>query len=73
MKQAFENLPVEYIGVSTPAFWKRGSTASGLNQAAIASMRQPQVRTLHPPPIRKGLRSECERLPRATRGHSGAL
>ena len=35
MKQAFENLPAEYIGVSTAAFWKRGSTASGLNQAAI--------------------------------------
>jgi len=35
LKRAFENLPVEYVGVSTPAFWKRGSTASGLNQAAI--------------------------------------
>ena len=35
LTQAFENLPVEYIGVSTPAFWKRGSTSSGLNQAAI--------------------------------------
>lgn len=35
MKRAFENLPAEYIGVSTPVFWKRGSTASGLNQAAI--------------------------------------
>ncbi len=35
MKRAFANLAVEYIGVSTPAFWKRGSTASGLNQAAI--------------------------------------
>ncbi len=32
---AFENLPTEYIAVSSPAFWKRGSTASGLNQAAI--------------------------------------
>jgi hypothetical protein len=32
---AFENLPTEYIGVSTAAFWKRGGTASGLNQAAI--------------------------------------
>jgi DGQHR domain-containing protein len=35
LKRAFENLPVEYIGVSTIEFWKRGSTASGLNQAAI--------------------------------------
>lgn len=35
LANAFENLPVEYVGVSTPVFWKRGSTASGLNQAAI--------------------------------------
>lgn len=35
LRRAFDNLPVEYIGVSTPEFWKRGSTASGLNQAAI--------------------------------------
>lgn len=35
MRRAFDNLPVDYIGVSTPTFWKRGSTASGLNQAAI--------------------------------------
>ena len=35
LTHAFENLPTEYIGVSTPAFWKRGGTASGLNQAAI--------------------------------------
>ncbi len=35
LKQAFGNLPAEYIGVSTPAFWKRGSTASGINQASI--------------------------------------
>jgi hypothetical protein len=39
MKRAFGNLPVEYIGVSTPAFWKRGSTASGLNHG-----RDPEVR-----------------------------
>lgn len=35
LKHAFENLPTEYVGVSSPAFWKRGATASGLNQAAI--------------------------------------
>jgi len=35
LSHAFENLPAEYIAVSSPAFWKRGSTASGLNQAAI--------------------------------------
>jgi DGQHR domain-containing protein len=35
LKHAFENLPTEYIGMASPAFWKRGSTASGLNQAAI--------------------------------------
>lgn len=35
LRHAFENLPVEYVGVSAPMFWKRGGTASGLNQAAI--------------------------------------
>jgi DGQHR domain-containing protein len=35
LENAFANLPTEYIGVSAPEFWKRGSTASGLNQAAI--------------------------------------
>jgi len=35
LEHAFENMPTEYIGVSTAAFWKRGGTASGLNQAAI--------------------------------------
>jgi hypothetical protein len=35
LKTAFESLPTEYVGVSSPAFWKRGATASGLNQAAI--------------------------------------
>jgi hypothetical protein len=35
LKRAFENLPTEYVGVSSPAFWKRGSTASGLNAAAV--------------------------------------
>lgn len=35
LKRGFSNLPAEYIGVSSPTFWKRGQTASGLNQAAI--------------------------------------
>ena len=41
MKRAFENLPVDYIGVSTPDFWKRGSTASGSTNPRSASTRQP--------------------------------
>lgn len=35
LKHAFENLPSEYLGMGQPAFWYRGSTASGLNRAAI--------------------------------------
>jgi DGQHR domain-containing protein len=50
MKQAFENLPVEYIGVSTPAFWKRGSTASGLNQAAIRKYATALSTAMHSQP-----------------------
>ena len=50
MKQAFENLPVEYIGVSTAAFWKRGSTASGLNQAAIRKYATALSTAMHSQP-----------------------
>lgn len=50
MKRAFENLPVEYIGVSTPAFWKRGSTASGLNQAAIRKYATALSTAMHSQP-----------------------
>lgn len=35
LERAFQNLPSEHIAVSSPAFWKRGSTASGINQASI--------------------------------------
>lgn len=35
LQTAFRSLSPEYIGMATPAFWKRGSVASGLNQAAI--------------------------------------
>lgn len=35
LQRGFANLPPEYIGVSSPGFWRRGETASGLNQAAI--------------------------------------
>jgi DGQHR domain-containing protein len=35
LRHAFENLPPEYLGVSSSSFWKRGGQASGLNQAAI--------------------------------------
>lgn len=36
LKHGFENLPTEFLSMSSPAFWKRGATASGLNQAATA-------------------------------------
>lgn len=50
MKRAFENLPVDYIGVSTPVFWKRGSTASGLNQAAIRKYATALSTAMHSQP-----------------------
>lgn len=50
MKRAFENLSAEYIGVSTAAFWKRGSTASGLNQAAIRKYATALSTAMHSQP-----------------------
>ncbi len=50
LKRAFENLPVEYIGVSTIEFWKRGSTASGLNQAAIRKYATALSTAMHSQP-----------------------
>jgi len=50
MTRAFENLPVDYIGVSAPAFWKRGSTASGLNQAAIRKYSTALSTAIHSQP-----------------------
>lgn len=47
---AFENLPTEYIGVSSPLFWKRGSTASGLNQAAIRKYATALSTAIHSQP-----------------------
>jgi len=47
LRHAFENLPTEYIGVSAPAFWKRGSTASGLNQAAIRKFATALATAIH--------------------------
>ena len=40
LKHGFENMPTEYIAMGSPAFWKRGSTASGINQAAIRKYAQ---------------------------------
>lgn len=50
LKRAFENLPTEYIGVSSPAFWKRGGTASGLNQAAIRKFATALATAIHSQP-----------------------
>jgi len=49
------NLPVEYIGVSTQAFWKRGSTASGLNQAAIRKYATALSTAMHSQPGSDGI------------------
>lgn len=54
MKRAFENLPVDYIGVSTPDFWKRGSTASGLNQSAIRKYATALSTAMHSQPGSEG-------------------
>ena len=35
LTHAFDNLPTEFLGMAQPAFWYRGSTASGINRAAI--------------------------------------
>ena len=35
LTHAFDNLPTEFLGMAQPAFWHRGSGASGLNRAAI--------------------------------------
>lgn len=50
ISHAFGNLPVDYIGVSTPVFWKRGSTASGLNQAAIRKYSTALATAMHSQP-----------------------
>ncbi len=46
----FENLPTEYIGISSPAFWKRGSSASGINQAAIRKFATALSTAIHSQP-----------------------
>lgn len=51
LSHAFDNLPSEFLGMGQPQFWHRGSTASGLNRAAIrkyanslaAAINVPQV------------------------------
>lgn len=50
LQHAFENLPTEYIGVSSPGFWKRGGTASGLNQAAIRKFATALATAIHSQP-----------------------
>lgn len=50
LTHAFENLPTEYIAVSTPAFWKRGAQASGLNQAAIRKYATAVATAMHASP-----------------------
>lgn len=40
LTHGFDNLPAEFLGMATPQFWHRGSTASGLNQAALRKYAQ---------------------------------
>jgi DGQHR domain-containing protein len=40
LTQGFENLPSEYVPMTSPQFWHRGGTASGLNQAALRKYAQ---------------------------------
>ncbi|MFL5561265.1 MAG: DGQHR domain-containing protein [Gemmatimonadaceae bacterium] len=35
LQRGFDNLPAEFIAMSSPQFWHRGQEASGMNQAAI--------------------------------------
>jgi DGQHR domain-containing protein len=35
LKRGFENLPADFLAMSSPQFWYRGHEASGMNQAAI--------------------------------------
>lgn len=50
LRHAFENLPTEFIAVSSPAFWKRGAQASGLNQAAIRKYATAVATAMHASP-----------------------
>ena len=50
LERAFSNLSTEYISVSSPAFWKRGSTASGINQAAIRKYATALATAIHAQP-----------------------
>lgn len=50
LRHAFENLPTEFIAVSSPGFWKRGAQASGLNQAAIRKYVTAVATAMHASP-----------------------
>lgn len=47
LKECFENMDGEYAGVGHPDWWRRGSTASGLNAAAINNVAQEMSKALH--------------------------
>jgi DGQHR domain-containing protein len=50
LKHALENLPTEFVGMSTPVFWKRGGQASGMNQAAIRKYGTALATAMHSRP-----------------------
>lgn len=40
LEHGFENMPTEYLAMTSPQFWHRGGAASGLNQAAVRKYSQ---------------------------------
>ena len=55
LRHAFDNLPTEFVAVSSPGFWKRGAQASGLNQAAIRKYATAIATAMHASPDSDGV------------------
>lgn len=55
LKHGFDNLPTEFVGMSTPAFWKRGGTAGGMNQGAIRKYATALASAVHTQPGSEGI------------------
>ncbi len=47
LTSVFDNIEGEYAGVGHPDWWKRGSSASGLNTAALNLISKEMTRALH--------------------------
>ena len=53
LKQVFENVEGDGAGVGHTDFWKKGSTASGLNAGALSKINTELIKALHKPSILK--------------------